>query len=309
MRPRPFDASFARAIKRSCSTISSLVFAAGLLLLSSPAAAQTFTPPNTPYQLYPGPDTAAIVGGMVLWVAPTLTIHNQIHGPGCDPCDPNDVNGFDRLFIPGRGTIPNNEDTIDRVRFTGNALFALEPPLWLGLELADIGFHNPKAFFTDFAILPETLAWSGATDEIFRRSVHRPRPYVYANNDAGAPLFAARRVEGEAAFSYYSGHTAQMFAFSVVLAYTWSTRHPHSAWRYPVWIGLLTMSTLEGVLRVWSGDHYPSDVLVGAMMGSAFGVLVPMIHRKWTKDPVLSSLSLVPSQRDGMTTFWLGGRF
>jgi membrane-associated phospholipid phosphatase len=33
-------------------------------------------------------------------------------------------------------------------------------------------------------------------------------------------------------------------------------------------------------LRVGSGEHFWTDVLVGAVVGSAFGVLIPTLHRR-----------------------------
>ncbi len=36
---------------------------------------------------------------------------------------------------------------------------------------------------------------------------------------------------------------------------------------------------MNGVLRVWSGNHYPSDVIAGAAVGSFIGWLVPRMHK------------------------------
>ena len=34
------------------------------------------------------------------------------------------------------------------------------------------------------------------------------------------------------------------------------------------------------LLRIYSGRHFPSDVAVGALVGSAIGVTVPLLHRR-----------------------------
>lgn len=47
-----------------------------------------------------------------------------------------------------------------------------------------------------------------------------------------------------------------------------------------VWgAGLATASSVA-ILRVAAGKHYPSDVVMGAAMGSFIGWLVPMLHRE-----------------------------
>jgi membrane-associated phospholipid phosphatase len=35
-----------------------------------------------------------------------------------------------------------------------------------------------------------------------------------------------------------------------------------------------------GLLRVLAGKHFPTDVIVGAVAGSAVGLTVPFLHRR-----------------------------
>lgn len=84
----------------------------------------------------------------------------------------------------------------------------------------------------------------------------RPRPY---QAHADIEHFAAPRDR----FSFPSGHTLHAVAFTLVaLAY------------YPglVWC-LLPFTLLVAVSRVVLGLHYPSDVLVGALLGAAIAAL------------------------------------
>ena len=53
---------------------------------------------------------------------------------------------------------------------------------------------------------------------------------------------------------------------------------PESKWKVPVIIGSYTLATLSGTLRILSGSHFFSDVLVGATIGSAIGITVPLLH-------------------------------
>ena len=52
------------------------------------------------------------------------------------------------------------------------------------------------------------------------------------------------------------------------------------------------LPALTGYLRIRAGRHYPSDVLVGYLVGGAVGYLIPTLHKKKPKG---KSLSIAPS--------------
>ncbi len=84
----------------------------------------------------------------------------------------------------------------------------------------------------------------------------RPRPY---QAHAAIVHFAAPLDR----FSFPSGHTLHAVAFTLVaLAY-----HPALAWL------LLPFTLLVAASRVVLGLHYPSDVLVGALLGAGVAAL------------------------------------
>jgi undecaprenyl-diphosphatase len=63
--------------------------------------------------------------------------------------------------------------------------------------------------------------------------------------------------------SFPSGHTAGSFAAATALAAFYPRDRPL----------LMTTATAVGVSRVYLGHHFPSDVVVGALMGSGIGRL------------------------------------
>lgn len=66
--------------------------------------------------------------------------------------------------------------------------------------------------------------------------------------------------------SFPSGHTSQAFFMATLMA-----SHFHaSAW---VVFWLYTIALLVGITRMYVGAHYPRDVLAGAILGSAWGLL------------------------------------
>jgi membrane-associated phospholipid phosphatase len=66
--------------------------------------------------------------------------------------------------------------------------------------------------------------------------------------------------------SFPSGHTSQAFFMATLLA---------SHFQVSAWVGLLfyAMALLVGITRMYVGAHYPRDVLAGAILGSAWGLL------------------------------------
>src|SRR6185503_17784946 len=112
----------------------------------------------------------------------------------------------------------------------------------------------------------------------------RPRPYLYGDK---APL--EKRQGGDASLSFISGHTSSSFAIVLSTVVTLHRVYPGSAVPWvALGVGLAGASTV-GFSRVLAGQHFPTDVLAGAVLGSALGVLVPSLHgRKVTVVPQIT---------------------
>lgn len=61
---------------------------------------------------------------------------------------------------------------------------------------------------------------------------------------------------------------------------------------YIVWGTSLTAASIGSYCRYKSGEHYPSDVLVGALFGTAIGYTIPVLHKKSKSE--LFNFSVVP---------------
>lgn len=122
------------------------------------------------------------------------------------------------------------------------------------------------------AIWLESALMSGAITELSKRAVRRPRPYLYGTNEAEGTL--------DDSLSFFSGHTSWVGVTTFGLVHTLDIVHPQSPGLRMGMYGGATLLTLgEGALRVAAGKHFPSDVLVGALVGSSIGFLVPELHR------------------------------
>lgn len=254
------------------------------------------TPDLALYRLDPALDTAIAVGGAALWTGAFFVVSPQQKNRICDPCDPAELNALDRPFVRFHDPA---------WRWPGNVAYFLPAAAFIVLDIRDVGWRRWRVWMTDFLVLMEAMVLQGVVTEVFRRTVLRPRPFLY---EAG--VYSDERGEGEATFSFYSGHVSSVFTLATGLAYTWTLRHPRSRWLAPLWIGAFLVASLSPISRVASGDHFPTDVLVGSVVGTAFGLGWPALrHRLYERDRKLASLSLQPSFSPGSTGISLAGRF
>jgi membrane-associated phospholipid phosphatase len=95
--------------------------------------------------------------------------------------------------------------------------------------------------------------------ELVKAVAHRSRPFVRLTQ----ARIIGHRMGGR---SFPSGHTSQAFFMATLM-----TQHFHaSGWLVSL---LYAIALLVGITRMVVGAHYPRDVLAGAILGSAWGLL------------------------------------
>ena len=204
---------------------------------------------------------------MVGWVLP-------LEPARCAPlCDPRDLNALDK---PAAGLYDNKwglASDIGIITVAAGVLTTL---------LVDEGWKNG---FNDLLVVLESFVAANSLAIIFSMAARRPRPYVYGEK---AP--EEERNEFSASLSFYSGHVAGCFAMTFGLFNTIRRRRPGSALQWVVLGVGVALSSFVAVGRVMSGNHFPTDVLVGAAVGTAMGFAIPALHAlpAWPVKPVIT---------------------
>ena len=99
--------------------------------------------------------------------------------------------------------------------------------------------------------------------ELVKALVRRSRPFARVTEARIVGYRAGGR-------SFPSGHTSQAFFMATLMA-----SHFHaSAW---VVFLLYAIALFVGITRMYVGAHYPRDVLAGAILGSAWGLLGALV--------------------------------
>lgn len=131
---------------------------------------------------------------------------------------------------------------------------------------------DKESFLSDMVIYCETMYLQAGITKWCKFLTQRNRPYTY--NDK---VDDSKKDNRDARFSFVSMHTTTAFSAAVFGSYLYQERGGH----YPTlfWLANLSLAAATGILRVASGDHFPTDIICGAIIGSAFGYLVPTLHR------------------------------
>ena len=129
-------------------------------------------------------------------------------------------------------------------------------------------------------IFAETAAFTIGVTNLAKVATRRERPYLYNDALSVEERIAEAGDTGEGSLSFFSGHASLSFAAATLLSTTYSDMHGPGTWSTVVWASSLGAATLVSVARVEAGKHFPTDVLVGAVVGGAIGHLVPRLHRR-----------------------------
>ncbi len=220
----------------------------------------------------------------------------QLPGPSCGPvCNIDSLNPLDRSVV-GWHSAP--------ARTASNVLIAFNIGLPFVLDLIDVAATRPRqavsGYLQDALILSEVFVVNAALNTAFKYALRRPRPFMYepAPDPLGDPEVAslAERSDVDAGLSFYSQHSSTAFSLATAYSYLFMLRHPGSRWIVPMWILSEGLAATTATLRVLAGKHFITDIVIGAVAGSAIGLLIPFLHRRSLPSSALVAQSAWLSQ-------------
>ena len=176
------------------------------------------------------------------------------------PYNIDDINAFDRMLAF------QYSGTLHKISTVSCITGLLSPAL--------LAFTTDSGeWFTIAAMYAETVLLTNGIKELTKTLVFRPRPYMYFEG------YPQKKIdEGDWEDSFFSGHTAHAFSGAAFTSFVFAKYYPDSPWRYAVTAGSFALAAATGIMRVAGGNHFVTDVLVGAAVGTACGILVPYLH-------------------------------
>jgi membrane-associated phospholipid phosphatase len=179
--------------------------------------------------------------------------------------------------------------------------YAIVDPIISGVR----GGRN--ALLVDGVMYAESITITQALTQAVKIAVRRPRPIDYVQ--CGPTAAPGDCTATDLQLSFFSAHAAVTGAISATATYLAFMRAPHSA---RAWVTLgagIALTAFVSYERVRSGEHFPTDVIMGSMAGAAIGVLVPHLHRHEAEaPPVWIGFAPAPDRAAGGELV-LGARF
>lgn len=250
----------------------------------------------------PRVDVPVTVVGTVGWIGSELFKSHFAH-QACVWCDrqPDGTDAVNGLDTSVRNALKwSNIDAGDTAsNVTG---FVLMPLGALGLTALAASHEDRLANFpVDFLLIAEATALAADLNQVVKFSVGRERPFVHA---LPPELKSQTAHPSDNNTSFYSGHTNLVFALAVSSGTVASMRGYR--WAPWVWAGGLTVAATTGYLRIAGDRHYFTDVITGAVVGSAVGIAVPyFLHRPLgSSQTTLSAAPLAGGATMAATFMW-----
>jgi membrane-associated phospholipid phosphatase len=215
--------------------------------------------------------------GAVLLISSEGLFKEELAPATCRWCDraPDGTDRLNRLDRWGRGLAGTTSQARKRADTWSNVLdFGVLPLGVLGAQyaLSQGNGASRSMYFQDAVIILESSMLTLVLNQTVKFIAGRERPFVHVLPEDQKPLTPHPTDNN---LSFFSGHTSLAFSL-VVSAGTVATLrgYKHRGW---IWAVGLPMATSVGLLRMAADKHYLTDVALGAVVGSAFGVAVPLL--------------------------------
>jgi membrane-associated phospholipid phosphatase len=224
---------------------------------------QEFTGPV--YKMKTWPDLPLIVGGTAFSLYGFSVVYNKDKSTVAEinALNKNDIPSFDRRAV---------NQYSDKADAASDLLFYGSIPTPLLLMIFDKKIRKDAGRIA--LLYWETLAMTGIYYTGTPMLVDRYRPFAY---NTSIPM--EKRITGNAKNSFIGGHPALVGTCTFFMAKVYSDYHPESKAKWVFYTFATAATTATAILRYNAGRHFPSDLLVGSIMGPLTGILVPHFHK------------------------------
>jgi membrane-associated phospholipid phosphatase len=229
--------------------------------------------PSDKIALRPAADAAITGVGFAAFVIPEL-LKGSLAPAHCNLCDGslNSVDGYFHDAMTGLLIGRKSADTVSNVW-----AYALLPLGSIAGALTATGPHaSDGAGLRATVVVLEASAVSAALIQSVKFFAARKRPFVRYDHAELAGTYSAD--DPDSHLSFPSGHTAFVTTLGVSLAMTATLEEsPAAPW---LWGAAAAASVSTASLRMIAEKHYFTDVVTGAAIGAACGVVFPLLHRR-----------------------------
>ncbi|WP_430813162.1 phosphatase PAP2 family protein [Carboxylicivirga sp. RSCT41] len=182
----------------------------------------------------------------------------------------DDINCFDR------GATNYWNDDLHNMSSVTKGILRTAPSVILINEAFSKEFKNVLTYAVMYY---EVLIVTSGFTSLTKSLAMRKRPYLY-NTSISFEEREQMIEEGNVYDSFFSGHTSAAFASAVFLSKSYRDIYGNNTLSKVILWTSLSLAVTTGYLRYRSGHHYPTDIIAGAVFGSAVGYLVPTLHLK-----------------------------
>jgi len=230
---------------------------------------QNYTQAQEVFDSSPELDLPLLIGSSTLFAA-GYAVQSNI--PALEEADiaglsPDDVNPLDRNAIG--------------YYIQSNALYSDVAVGAMMVAPLSVFFYEQarKEFWPIVIIGAETAAFINGLVSLSKGTFRRVRPFVY---DEQVPL--ENKTTAYAREAFFSGHTSNAATFGFLSAYMIDQYTDNKAVEIIAWTVGTSVPLLTGIFRFRSGNHFPTDIIAGYLIGGGTGILIPWLHRVQNSD-------------------------
>jgi membrane-associated phospholipid phosphatase len=253
--------------------------AMAVLVSSTSARADDPTPPvdRVTFEAEPLLD-GALIGGTLGFAL----VIGSIDGTG--EIRPQQISKtFDRSQLLGidRGAVYQHVDS-NASTYSSLGLYAAFAYAAFDTVFSAVQEHDVQTGIVDAVMYAESMSITLGVTTLTKLAIRRPRPQAYIDAEAHKDDPSYSNSDTDSSLSFFSNHASMVAAIGGTATYLAFARSPHGIRPWITLICAVGLSTMVSIERVRSGDHFPTDVIAGTIVGGGIGVLIPHLHRTAT---------------------------